>query len=32
MAIEKKIAVQEVDAAALTARLRGQRTVMEWRR
>jgi hypothetical protein len=31
MAIEKKIAVQEVDAAALTAKLRGQRAVMEWR-
>jgi hypothetical protein len=30
MAVEKKIAVQEVDAAALTAKLRSQRAVMEW--
>ncbi|MGE0129576.1 MAG: FAD-dependent oxidoreductase [Blastocatellales bacterium] len=30
MAIEKKIAVQEVDASALTAKLRSQGAVMEW--
>jgi hypothetical protein len=30
MAVEKKIAVQDVDAAALTAKLRSQRAVMEW--
>ncbi len=32
MAIEKKIAVQDVGAAALTAKLRSQRAVMEWMR
>jgi FAD dependent oxidoreductase len=32
MAIDRRIAVQEVDTAALTAKLRGQRAVMEWRR
>ncbi|MGH9937756.1 MAG: FAD-dependent oxidoreductase, partial [Blastocatellia bacterium] len=31
MAIEKKIAAQEVDTAALTAKLRSQRAVMEWK-
>jgi hypothetical protein len=30
MAIEKKIAMQEVDTAALAARLRSQGAVMEW--
>jgi len=32
MAIEKKIAVQEVDAAALTAKLLNQGMVMEWKK
>jgi hypothetical protein len=32
MAIEKKIVVHEVDTAALTARLRNQRAVMEWKK
>jgi FAD dependent oxidoreductase len=31
MAIEMKIATQEVDAATLTAKLRSQRAVMEWK-
>jgi spore coat protein CotF len=30
MAIDKNIAVQDVDAAALTKALREQRAVMEW--
>ena len=32
MAIDKRVAVQDIDTAALTARLRGQRAVMEWSR
>jgi hypothetical protein len=31
MAIENKSAVQDVDASALTAKLRGLRAVMEWK-
>jgi FAD-dependent oxidoreductase family protein len=31
MAIEKKVALQDVDAAALTAKLRSLRAVMEWK-
>jgi hypothetical protein len=31
MALEKKIALQEVDTVALTAKLRGQQAVMEWK-
>ena len=30
MAIDAGVAVQDVDSRALTARLRGQRAVMEW--
>jgi len=29
MVIDKKVAVRDIDAAALTARLRGQHAVME---
>ena len=32
MAIDKGIAVQDVDTGALTAKLRSQRAIMEWRR
>src|SRR5205809_949688 len=32
MAIDKRVAVQDIDTAALTARLRGQRAGMEWNR
>ena len=32
MAVDKRVAVQDIDTAALTARLRGQRAVMEWNR
>ena len=32
MAVEKGIAVQDVDVQALNAKLRAQRAVMEWRR
>jgi len=30
MALDEKVSVQDVDAAALTARLRNQRAVLEW--
>ena len=32
MAIDEKVAVQEVDSAALSARLRNQKAVLEWKR
>jgi len=32
LAIDQRVAVQDIDTAALTAKLRGQRAVMEWRR
>jgi len=32
MAIDKKVAVQEIDTKALTARLRAQGAAMEWKR
>ena len=32
MAIDKKVAVQDIDTAALTAKLRSQGAVMEWKR
>jgi carbamoylphosphate synthase small subunit len=32
MAMDKKVAVQDIDTAALTAKLRSQGAVMEWKR
>jgi hypothetical protein len=32
MALEKKIAIQEIDAAALSAKLKSQRAVFEWKK